>query len=293
MFFFATDNYLRICGWQNYSMALNVGVAVVNIVLDYLFIVSFGWGVAGAALATTIGIALGALLSFVPFVMRKTELRFVCSTIPLRQFRKLAFNGSSDFFDSTASSVMELIVNTVLLQLGGTLAVAAFSVVMYLDSVVSMIVFGLTSSLQPALSYCHGAGLVARTRRLQKAVMATAGALSIGALVLLQCGGPWALTFFVKPGDTALMELSLTALSIFALSYLVKWVDICVSSYFTALEQPAVSLALSLLGTLVAPLAALAVLVPCLGLTGVWWMPFCAGVISAAVSLACLRRLVF
>lgn len=293
MFFFATDNYLRICGWQNYSMALNVGVAVVNIVLDYLFIVSFGWGVAGAALATTIGIALGALLSFVPFVMRKTELRFVCSTIPLRQFRKLAFNGSSDFFDSTASSVMELIVNTVLLQLGGTLAVAAFSVVMYLDSVVSMIVFGLTSSLQPALSYCHGAGLVARTRRLQKAVMATAGALSIGALVLLQCGGPWALTFFVKPGDTALMELSLTALSIFVLSYLVKWVDICVSSYFTALEQPAVSLALSLLGTLVAPLAALAVLVPCLGLTGVWWMPFCAGVISAAVSLACLRRLVF
>lgn len=293
MFFFATDNYLRICGWQNYSMALNVGVAVVNIVLDYLFIVSFGWGVAGAALATTIGIALGALLSFVPFVMRKTELRFVCSTIPLRQFRKLAFNGSSDFFDSTASSVMELIVNTVLLQLGGTLAVAAFSVVMYLDSVVSMIVFGLTSSLQPALSYCHGAGLVARTRRLQKAVMATAGALSIGALVLLQCGGPWALTFFVKPGDTALMELSLTALSIFALSYLVKWVDICVSSYFTALEQPTVSLALSLLGTLIAPLAALAVLVPCLGLTGVWWMPFCAGVISAAVSLACLRRLVF
>lgn len=293
MFFFATDNYLRICGWQNYSMTLNVGVALVNVVLDYLFIVVFGWGVAGAALATTIGIALGSLLSFVPFVMKRTELRFVRGTIPWRQFRKLAFNGSSDFFDSTASSVMDLIVNTVLLSLGGTLAVAAFSVVMYLDSVVAMIVFGLTSALQPALSYCHGAGLTARTRCLQKAVMGVAGALSIGALALLQLGGPLALTFFVQPGDTALMELSLTALTIFALSYLVKWVDICVSSYFTALEQPTVSLALSLLGTLVAPLAALAVLVPCLGLTGVWWMPFAAGTISAAVSLACLRRLAF
>ena len=256
MFFFGTDNYLRICGWQNYSMTLNVGVALVNVVLDYLFIVVFGWGVAGAALATTIGIALGSLLSFVP-------------------------------------SVMDLIVNTVLLSLGGTLAGAAFSVVMYLDSVVAMIVFGLTSALQPALSYCHGAGLTARTRCLPKAVMGVAGALSIGALALLQLGGPLALTFFVQPGDTALMELSLTALTIFALSYLVKWVDICVSSYFTALEQPTVSLALSLLGTLVAPLAALAVLVPCLGLTGVWWMPFAAGTISAAVSLACLRRLAF
>ena len=293
MFFFATDNYLRICGWQNYSMALNVGVALLNIALDYLFIVPLGWGIAGAALATTLGIGLGALLSFVPFLLRRTELRFVRGTIPWRQFRKLAFNGSSDFFDSTASSVMDLVVNTVLLQIGGTLAVAAFSVVMYLDSVVSMLVFGLTSSLQPALSYCHGAGLRVRTRRLQKAIMATAGVLSIGALVLLALAGPWALTFFVAPDDTALMELSLAALSIFALSYLVKWVDVCVSSYFTALEQPAVSLWLSLLGTLIAPLAALTVLVPWLGLAGVWWMPLCAGVLSAAASLFNVRKHLF
>ena len=293
MFFFATDNYLRICGWQNYSMALNVGVALLNIALDYLFIVPLGWGIAGAALATTLGIALGALLSFVPFLLRRTELRFVRGTIPWRQFRKLAFNGSSDFFDSTASSVMDLVVNTVLLQIGGTLTVAAFSVVMYLDSVVSMLVFGLTSSLQPALSYCHGAGLRARTSRLQKAIMATAGALSMGALVLLELAGPWALTFFIAPDDTALMELSLAALSIFALSYLVKWVDVCVSSYFTALEQPAVSLGLSLLGTLVAPLAALAILVPWLGLTGVWWMPLCAGVLSVAASFLSLRKHIF
>lgn len=293
MFFFATDNYLRICGWQNYSMALNVGVALLNIALDYLFIVPLGWGIAGAALATTLGIGLGALLSFVPFLLRRTELRFVRGTIPWRQFRKLAFNGSSDFFDSTASSVMDLVVNTVLLQIGGTLAVAAFSVVMYLDSVVSMLVFGLTSSLQPALSYCHGARLRARMHRLQKAIMATAGALSMGAFVLLELAGPWALTFFIAPDDTALMELSLAALSIFALSYLVKWVDVCASSYFTALEQPAVSLGLSLLGTLVAPLVALAILVPWLGLTGVWWMPLCAGVLSAAASFLSLRKHIF
>ena len=291
MFFFATDNYLRICGWQNYSMALNIGVALAGIALDYVFIVAWGWGIVGAALATALSIGLGAAFSFVPFLARRTELSFVRGKIPLRQFWRLAFNGSSDFFDSTASSVMDLIVNAVLLSLGGTLAVAAFSVVMYLDSVVSMLVVGLTSSLQPALSYCYGAGLAARTRRIQKAVMLAAGALSLGALVLLQTAGPWALTFFVAPGDTALLEMSLTALSIFALSYLVKWVDVCVSGYFTALEQPGVSLFLSLVGTLLAPLAALTLLVPWLGLPGVWYMPLCAGILSALLSLASLRRL--
>lgn len=188
----------------------------------------------------------------------------------------------------------------------GASALAAINLVfpmfMMFSSVIDMLAAGSSVQIATRLgagkrreaskifSFCHGAGLAARTRRLQKAVMGVAGVLSIGALVLLQCAGPWALTFFVQPGDTALMELSLTALSIFALSYLVKWVDICVSSYFTALEQPAVSLALSLLGTLLAPLAALAILVPVFGLTGVWWMPFCAGVISAVVSLVTLRR---
>ena len=284
--FFATDNYLRICGWQNYSMALGVGV---NIALDYLAIVVLGWGIAGAAGATACSIGAGAIAAFLPFLLRRTELRLMRGTIPLRQFWRLAFNGSSEFFDNTASSFMDFFVNTVLLQLGGTLAVAAFSVVMYLDSVVSMLVFGLTSSLQPALSYCHGAGLRTRTRRLQKAIMLAAGALSIAALVLLQTAGPWALTFFVEPGDTALMTMSEEALAIFALSYLVKWVDICVSGYFTALERPAVSLGLSLLGTLIAPLAALAILVPALGLTGVWYMPLCAGTLSALLSIIALR----
>ena len=262
--FFATDNYLRICGWQNYSMALGVGVAVLNIALDYLAIVVLGWGIAGAAGATACSIGAGAIAAFLPFLLRRTELRLVRGTIPLRQFWRLAFNGSSEFFDNTASSF-------------------------YLDSVVSMLVFGLTSSLQPALSYCHGAGLRTRTRRLQKAIMLAAGALSIAALVLLQTAGPWALTFFVEPGDTALMTMSEEALAIFALSYLVKWVDICVSGYFTALERPAVSLGLSLLGTLIAPLAALAILVPALGLTGVWYMPLCAGTLSALLSIIALR----
>ena len=290
LYFFAMDNYLRICGWQNYSMGVNVGTAFLSIFLDYLMIVRWNWGIEGAALATAVSLTAGAWLNLLPFLAHRTELRFVRHVIPFRQFRKLAFNGSSDFFDSTASSLMSLIVNAVLIKLGGTLAVAAFSVVMYLDSVVSMLVFGLTSSLQPAISYCYGAKLRERTRRLQKYIMIGAALLSLSALVLLKTAGPWALTFFVTPGDTTLMNLSLATLSAFALSYLVKWVDICVSSYFTALEHPKISLFLSMVGTLLAPLAGLALLVPLLGLPGVWYMPFCAGLLSALLSIVCLKK---
>ena len=52
MVFFAVDNYLRICGRVRYSMILNVVTALLNIVLDFLFLVVFRWGVAAAAAAS-------------------------------------------------------------------------------------------------------------------------------------------------------------------------------------------------------------------------------------------------
>lgn len=65
--YFAVDNYLRICGKQNYSMVLNIATAVLNIVLDFLFLVVFKWGVWAAALTSCVSISIGTVLAFYPF----------------------------------------------------------------------------------------------------------------------------------------------------------------------------------------------------------------------------------
>ncbi len=137
MVFFAVDNYLRICGRVGrvrYSMILNVVTALLNIVLDFLFLVVFRWGVAAAAAASCLSIALGTVLGFLPFVMGRLPLRFVRGTISARQLGNILANGSSEFFSSIAGSVMMVILNSVLLRLSGSMAVAAFSIVMYVDN---------------------------------------------------------------------------------------------------------------------------------------------------------------
>lgn len=91
--------------------------------------------------------------------------------------------------------------------------------------------------------------------------------------------------FFVKPGETELLALSIHAMRLYALSYLVNWADGCLSGYLTALGQAGRSFIASIMGTLVLPLAGLAVLVPPLGLDGVCLMPLFAGVLSAVLSL--------
>ena len=283
--YFAADNYLRICGKQNYSMALNIATSVLNIVLDFLLLVVWKQGVWAAAFTSCISMALGTVMALCPFFRNKLELKFVKGWISAKHFVKLVANGSSEFFANIASSIFSFVLNIVLLSIGGATAVAAMSVVMYVESIASMMISGMSDSMQPAISYCHGAGIKKRVYALEKRVLVSAAVLSLTACLLLRYGGAWVVPFFVKPGETELLTLSIHAMSLYALSYLVNWVDGCLSGYLTALGQAGRSFIVSIMGTLVLPLVGLAVLVPPLGLEGVCLMPLFAGVLSAVLSL--------
>ena len=283
--YFAADNYLRICGKQNYSMALNIATSVLNIVLDFLLLVVWKQGVWAAAFTSCISMALGTVMALCPFFRNKLELKFVKGWISAKHFVKLVANGSSEFFANIASSIFSFVLNIVLLSIGGATAVAAMSVVMYVESIASMMISGMSDSMQPAISYCHGAGLKKRVYALEKRVLVSAAVLSLTACLLLRYGGAWVVPFFVKPGETELLTLSIHAMSLYALSYLVNWIDGCLSGYLTALGQAGRSFIVSIMGTLVLPLVGLAVLAPPLGLAGVCLMPLFAGVLSAVLSL--------
>ena len=290
MLFFALDNYLRICGRVRYSMGINVFTSLVNIVLDALFLIVFRWGVAGAALASCIGMALGTVLGLLPFLRKKLPLRFVRGRVPLHQLAALLANGSSEFFSSIAGSVLMVILNSVLLHLAGTPAVSAFSIVMYVDSIVGALLFGMADSMQPAISYNYGAGSRTRMFALEKRVLTAAAAISLAVLVWMQLGGEQVIPLFLKEEDSALLDMTLRAMELFSLSYLLGWVSTCLSSFFTALNRPGLSLVLAFSRTLVFPLLSLLVLPGALGLDGVWLISTSTGVLTAILSLLFLLR---
>lgn len=289
--FFASDNYLRVCGKARYSMVLNVVTAVLNIALDFVFIVQLRYGVWSAALASCLSISLGTVLSLVPFIGKKLSLTFMKGIIPLKQFGRLLANGSSELFTNIASSLMMLILNAVLLYLGGATAVAAVSVVLYVDSIVNSMIFGLADSMQPAISYCYGRGLNERVRALEKRVLLMAAFVSLTALAAMRYAGGELIPLFIRDNDKELLAMSLRAMELFSLSYLVSWIDACLSSYLTAMDRPGRSLAVSLCGTLLFPVAALLILTPVWRLDGVWCMPLAAGAASAVVAVLAVKTM--
>ena len=281
----ATDNYLRVCGKEKLSMWLSVGTQILNIVLDVILIAFLGQGVWAAAFTSCIAMVLGAVISLWLFRGKRMDLYYEKGKVSTSVFLRILANGSSEFFSNISMSVMSVVYNFFLLAHGGTTGLAAFSVVMYVDSFIGMLTFGMCDALQPAISYCYGAGLMGKVKAIFKRIIIGSVVLSAASLLFMMFVGEYVAPLFVKPEDTELLAVSIIGMKLFSLSYLTGWVDMCFSSYFTALERPARSMLTSFFGTLVFPIAALFILTPFLKLNGVWLSSLASCTASAVFTI--------
>ncbi len=285
LIYHATDNYLRVCGKEKVSMWLSIATQAFNIVLDVILIVFLGQGVWAAAFTSCLAMALGSVITLLMFRKKRMDLYYVKGKIQSTIFFRILANGSSEFFSSISMSVMSIVFNFFLLKYGGTTGVAAFSVIMYVDSIAGMLLFGMADAQQPAISYCYGAGQMNKVKSLFRCVILGGISLSAIALVFMLFVGQYVAPLFVKPEDTELLAVSIIGMKLFSLSYLTGWVDMCFSSYFTALERPARSMLVSLFGTLIFPISALCIMAPLLQLNGVWLSVLVSCTLSAIFTL--------
>jgi Na+-driven multidrug efflux pump len=285
LIYHATDNDLRVCGKEKISMWLSVGTQAFNIVLDVILIVFLGQGVWAAAFTSCLAMALGSVITLFMFRKKRMDLYYIKGRIKRTVFLRILANGSSEFFSSISMSIMSIVFNFFLLKYGGTTAVAAFSVIMYVDSIVGMLVFGMSDSLQPAISYCYGAGLMDKVKAIFRRVIWGAVMLSAASLLFMFFAGQYVAPLFVKPEDTELLKVSIIGMKLFSFSYLTGWVDMSFSSYFTALERPARSMLVSFFGMLIFPIVALFVMTPFLELNGVWLSSFVSCTVSAVFTI--------
>ena len=281
----ATDNYLRVCGKENLSMWLSVGTQILNIVLDVILIAFLGQGVWAAAFTSCVTMVLGAAISLCLFRGKRMDLYYEKGKVSAPVFLRILVNGSSEFFSNISMSVMSVVYNFFLLAYGGTTGVAAFSVIMYVDSFIGMLTFGMCDALQPAISYCYGAGRMDKVKAIFKRIVIGAVVLSAASLLFMMFVGEYVAPLFVKPEDTNLLAVSIIGMKLFSLSYLTGWVDMCFSSLFTSLERPARSLLTSFFGTLVFPIAFLFILSPIWALNGVWLSSLFSCTASAVLTI--------
>ncbi|MFW5624294.1 MAG: MATE family efflux transporter [Campylobacter hyointestinalis] len=288
MLCFMLDNYLRICKKPMYSMCVNIFVAFVNVVLDYIFIVVLGWGLFSAALATCIGLSLGTLLGFAPFVFGNLELKISKAFINLKIIKNIIYNGSSEFLTNISTSLFVIVANALLLDIAGVQGVAILEVIFAINSLMASLIFSMCDGISPLVTYYYGA-------KNLKFVMALfwrtfIGSMMLGVIIMsiVFFGGDLMISFFSRDSD--FITASKEALIIFSPIYLCSWFIVFANSFFTALNKPACSLAISLSANLLLPLPFLFALSSFFNVNGVWLTPFAANFCAVWLAVYFLKK---
>lgn len=167
MFSISPSDIIRAQGNARYAMMIMILPMILNIVLDYFFIIAWNWGISGAALATVAGQGLGTLLAITYFISPYNTIRTKLQDLVLHfaLVKEIIVIGASSFTRSVVKVGTMVILNHSLIFYGGEIAVAAFGILAKVVVFTMMPMVGFVHGLQPVLGYNYGAKNYKRAKK--------------------------------------------------------------------------------------------------------------------------------
>ena len=209
--------FVRLDGSPNYAMWCNAIPAVINIVLDYVFIFIFGWEMMGAALATSLGYVVGAAMIII-YLSRKKNVIHFCRVKLSRKSMQLTWR------------------NVKYMCRLGEDGVAAFSIACYFFPIIFMVYNAIGQSAQPILSYNFGAGDEARVRSAFRLALATAVICGLVFFALTAIFNHQIVAMFIDRSYPA-YDIAVSGLPLFASGFVFFAVNIVSIGYFQSVER--------------------------------------------------------
>ena len=267
---------------------VTVAAGVTNMVLDWLFVGVLHGGVVGAAVATGLSQCVGGVLPLVYFLRPNSSLlRLTRTKLEARPILRACGNGASEVVSNVTASIVGMLYNFQLLKYAGENGVAAYGTLMYVEFVFVAVFIGYSVGSAPIIGFHYGAQNGAELKSLLKKSVLLMGGTGLGMLVTAQLLAQPLARIFVGY-DAELLAMTVRGFRIVSLVYLVAGFNIFCSSFFTALNDGAVSAAISFLRTFVFKLTAVLVLPALWELDGIWFASFFADLLAFAVSVVFL-----
>ncbi len=270
------------------SLRMSIASGAVNIVLDYLFIAVFHWGIAGAAIATAIGQAVGGCFPLLYFARENDSLlRLTKTKIQKQVVLKTFGNGSSEMVTNLSTSVINILYNFQLMKLAGENGIAAYGIIMYVNFIFMAIYIGYSIGSAPVVGYHYGAGNHRELKGLARkslALMGGAGLLLTAVAELLAVP----LVAIFANYDAELFGMACHGFRLYAAAFLAMGINVWGSAFFTALGNGIVSAVISFLRTLLFQVAMVMLLPMLLGIDGIWLAIGAAELLAVAVTAAFL-----
>ncbi|WP_331654385.1 MATE family efflux transporter [Aminipila sp.] len=279
------QNFLVTAGKPGLGFCLVVAAGLTNALLDFIFIVPMRMGIAGAALATSMGYLIPAIIGIIFFYLNKNGSLYFCKTnFHIRILSKICFNGSSEMIGQLSTAVTTFLFNAAMMKLLGEDGVAAITIIIYSQFFLTAFYIGFTIGVAPIISYKYGSKDYRQLKSIFKICMAFILSASLLVFLLAMAGGSFLVQIF-SPKGTSVYEIARNGFLIFPISFLFCGFNIFTSSMFTALSNGKISAILSFLRTMGFITMGLMILPVFYQVNGIWLaVPF-AEILSLCVSI--------
>lgn len=283
------QNLIVTAGKPGFGMVLSTSAGAINVLLDYVFVVPMNMGIAGSALGTGIGYMIPTVIGIIFFLKSKGTLRFQKPVVDFRVLWESGSNGFSEMVSQIAAAVTTFLFNIMMMKLIGENGVAAITIIIYTQFLLTTLYIGFSMGVAPIISYNFGSKDYDRLKRIFRICLlfvCTVSVLIFAAAMLL--GSPLVRIF--SPEGTPVYEIARQGFLIFPISFLFCGFNIFASATFTALSNGKVSAIISTLRTFVFISVALLILPQYFDVIGVWISVPLAELLTIFVSLAFILK---
>lgn len=269
------------------GLGISIAAGLTNMVLDFLFIYVFPWGLVGAAAATALSQVVGGVIPLIYFWRKNTSLlQLVRFRLEWKPILKSCANGSSEMLTNLSTSLLNMLYNLQLMRLVGENGVSAYGVIMYVSFIFTGTYLGYAIGAAPIVGYHYGAGNKKELKSLLRKSLLLITAVAVGLTALSEILSEGLAGIFVSY-DRELMEMTKIAIQIYSLSYLISGFNIFGSAFFTALNDGPVSALISFVRTLLFQIVMILALPALFGLNGVWFAVVAAEALALLVTIIC------
>jgi putative MATE family efflux protein len=279
------NNFIRSEGNPKIAMFTMLIGAILNTILDPLFIFVFHWGMAGAAYATIISMAVSAAWVLYHFVYGKSVLKLHMKNFKLNPqvIGKVVAIGAAPFMMQFAASILNAIMNRSLSVYGGDVAVSGMSAVMSITMLFLMPIFGINQGVQPIIGYNYGAQKYDRVKEALKLGIMAATIVVIFGFIITRLF-PVQLISIFNAKDTALIAFGSHALKVFLIFMPIIGFQIVSSNYFQAVGKPVQAGLLSLSRQVLILIPAMLILPRFFGVEGVLYAGPLSDIVSSVIT---------
>lgn len=283
------DYFLVTAGVPKLGLISSVSGGVINIILDYLFIVEFKMGTLGAALATCVSYALPAMVGVIYFSRKSNVLCFAKPKFNMKLILDSCMNGSSEMVTQMSGAVTTFLYNAAMLKFLGEDGVASITIILYVQFLLNSAYIGFTSGVSPRISYNYGSRDDEQLRKIVKYSFTIVCVFAVFIFISSRSFSNVIIGMF-SPKGTALYDITLNGFMIFSFNFLVVGMNIFTSGMFTAFSNGKVSALLSILRTFILFTIGIVTLPSFLGVNGVWMVVPFAEFTTLIVSLFFINK---